>query len=113
MESWKRAGEAESEQRGNENDQSQDLESLVNNLTDKDVEGYFRTLSFEEAMALACRCCASALKISKEQLVDPSFVDEIGIQGLIIRKMKKQEVVYHELIHSDIMKKAMRLAVEI
>jgi len=111
VEKWKRDG-METEQRRLAEDQTQELESLVNTLTNKDVRGYFRTLSFEEAMVLACRCCASALKLSKEQLVDSNFFEESGIQGLIIRKMKDKEAVYNEMIHPDIIKEAMKQSLE-
>jgi len=110
VEKWKSEGELESEKRGikKTQDQIQDLETLVKVLTNKDVKGYFSTLSFEEAVILACRCCASAMKLSDKQLVDPGFFDESGIHGIIIRKMKKRETVHHEMVHSNIMKEAFK-----
>mmetsp|Transcript_23780 Transcript_23780/g.28057 ORF Transcript_23780/g.28057 Transcript_23780/m.28057 type:complete len:453 (+) Transcript_23780:41-1399(+) len=114
VEKWKRGKKLGLEQADHESteDQTGDLDSLVNNLTNNDVKGYFQTLSFDEAMVLACRCCASALKMSKKKSIDSNFLEESGIQGLIIRKMKRRETVYHEMIHSDIMKEAMKLALE-
>jgi len=114
VEKWKRGKQLGLEKAGSESieDQTQDLESLVNNLTNNDVEGYFQTLSFDEAMVVACRCCVSALKMSKKKIYDSNFFEESGIQGLIIRKMRRNEKVYHEMIHSNILKEAMRLALE-
>jgi len=87
-----------------------ELEDLISAISPRDVKEYLSTLSFDDAVLLACKCIVKALNLSNK---DDAF-DRIGMQGIWLNRRKGQSAMLNqECIHGDILRRGLKLAFEV
>jgi len=81
-----------------------ELDDLVSKISSKDVQKFLSTLSFDDAVLLACKCIAKALNLSTTN-DSADLLQLLGIQGILIRAKSN---ACQEVVHPNILQNALR-----
>lgn len=89
-----------------------ELDDLVNAVSAKGVQEYLESLTFDDAIVLACKCIAKALNLQSTGMdmdIDGVF-RRLGMQGVLVHrgKFSHDEVSRREYIHPEILRSGLQ-----
>jgi len=80
-------------------------DELIPEVTSKDVQRFFSTISFDETLVLACKCVREALGLSQND----QLMTGIGLEGILIPAKERFFRGKPEYIHDEILQKAFHM----
>lgn len=83
-----------------------ELDDLILQVTNDDVKQCLVACPFDDAVVLGCQSIIQALGLKKSD----STMDQIGLQGVLIRKSKRGLNKNVELIHTSILREGLKVA---
>jgi len=82
-----------------------EVEDLVSRISPSDVDDYFSSLSFDDAVTLGCKCIAKALNLpALPNGISADTFRDLGIHGILLRSNKSYR---REKIHPLILQNAL------
>ena len=98
-----------------ENEDPFEYEELIKTISQSDVENYLQSLSFDEAVILACECIVRALRLQgggddDDKNVVDEMIHRLGLQGVVLSKGNDGRT---EHINPQILRNALKRAVSL
>ena len=87
-----------------------ELDDLVNAVSPKGVQEYLESLTFDDAIVLACKCIAKALNLQSTGMDIDDMFRRLGMQGVLVHcgKYSHDEVSRREYIHPEILRSGLQ-----
>lgn len=85
-----------------------DNDDGINIVSPEDLQEYLESMTFDDAILLACKCVRSALNLQTMNVDD--ILRQVGLQGVLVhsRKGSSSEVSNQEYIHPEILRSGLK-----